>query len=205
LDSPDTILNITVESTAITGSGGEKAEILIAADLQNDEITANGKLRLNCNAVYSDKSQTVIPYIDDSNSKVVYLYDYLKEDFPATDSDIKVLIDGQEFYFFEAQPAIVDNRTLVPLRELAETLGCDVNWIAPDTIIISNDSENKLTLKINSPVYQIGNEEYSADAAPQIINNYTYIPIRILADYLGLTVEWDSASRTVILNSFSTY
>ncbi|MBR6258802.1 MAG: hypothetical protein IKR21_01145 [Oscillospiraceae bacterium] len=32
-----------------------------------------------------------------------------------------------------------------------------------------------------------------------MVNDRTYAPVRYLAEYFGYTVEWDGASRTVII------
>ena len=44
-------------------------------------------------------------------------------------SDITVKVNGEEIHP-EMAPVIVEERTLVPLRAVSETLGCDVSWDA---------------------------------------------------------------------------
>ncbi len=45
-----------------------------------------------------------------------------------------------------------------------------------------------------------GREIYS-DTPPQIINNRTFVPIRVISEALGLQVEWDGEARAVVLTS----
>jgi hypothetical protein len=45
-----------------------------------------------------------------------------------------------------------------------------------------------------------GRDIYS-DVPPQIINDRTFVPIRVISEALGLDVQWDSARRAVILTS----
>ncbi len=45
-----------------------------------------------------------------------------------------------------------------------------------------------------------GKEIYS-DTPPQIINNRTLVPIRVISEALGINVEWDQDTRTVVLTS----
>lgn len=55
-----------------------------------------------------------------------------------------------------------------------------------------------------TPVKLIVNGEditYKSDVPPQIINGRTLVPARALAEALGATVSWDSATNTVIVNS----
>lgn len=44
-------------------------------------------------------------------------------------------------------------------------------------------------------------KEISTDVPPQIINDRTFVPIRVVSESLGINVKWDSANRTVILTS----
>ncbi len=53
-------------------------------------------------------------------------------------SDIKLIINGQDITT-EAQPIIVDGRTLVPARAIAERLGATVAWDAKtNTVIVTS-------------------------------------------------------------------
>ena len=45
-----------------------------------------------------------------------------------------------------------------------------------------------------------GREIYS-DVPPQIINDRTFVPIRVISEALGVDVQWDSVRRAVILTS----
>lgn len=45
-----------------------------------------------------------------------------------------------------------------------------------------------------------GREIYS-DTPPQIINDRTFVPIRVISETLGVHVEWDQDARTVVLTS----
>ncbi|OPX91366.1 MAG: hypothetical protein A4E53_00711 [Pelotomaculum sp. PtaB.Bin104] len=43
--------------------------------------------------------------------------------------------------------------------------------------------------------------ELHPDTPPQIINDRTFLPLRFVAETLGINVEWDAATRTVIMTS----
>lgn len=47
----------------------------------------------------------------------------------AADSNIRVTVDGQLVAFEGQYPAIVDGRTLVPVRGVFEQLGFTVDWL----------------------------------------------------------------------------
>ncbi|OPX90736.1 MAG: hypothetical protein A4E53_00849 [Pelotomaculum sp. PtaB.Bin104] len=43
--------------------------------------------------------------------------------------------------------------------------------------------------------------ELTCETPPQIINDRTFVPIRVVSESLGLDVKWDSTTRSVILTS----
>lgn len=60
-------------------------------------------------------------------------------------SSIKVVVNDSAIAFTDAEPFIDDNgRTQVPVRALAESLGCDVQWNqeAQEVILVKNYTEN---------------------------------------------------------------
>lgn len=122
-----------------------------------------------------------------------------KEDWKSAQDDgfLKVFIYGQRLSFDEGEPMIISSCTMVPLRETCDYLGCEVSWQAPDTIVLSDGYSEDLILKINSPGYHLGNKSLTMGAAPLIINGRAYVPLRLVAEYLGYTLDWDEASQSV--------
>jgi len=112
-----------------------------------------------------------------------------------------VYIDGWPMEFEDVPPLLVDGYTMMPLRELAEMSGREVTWQPPDTIVLQDGYNPDLTFKINSTDFQVGNEMRVAEKAPVIINDRTYVPLRIAAECLGYTVEWDQSTKSVLLTS----
>ena len=79
----------------------------------------------------------------------------------------------------------MNNRTLVPIRIVTETLGGTADWNA-DTKVVSLNIDGKT---INM---QIG-------VAPIIIDNRTYVPIRFVAEELGATVDWNADTQEIVI------
>ena len=109
---------------------------------------------------------------------------------------------------FIAKPFIDENgRTLVPVRELCELLNYRVMWFdAPGRVAVSSVpiDEDKMYGKADSGCaggdgiwftigekqYRINGAYYEMDTAAQIVDNRTYVPLRILADFLGYDVVY---------------
>lgn len=97
---------------------------------------------------------------------------------------ISLMIDGKGIET-DVAPLIVQRRMFVPLRAIAEHTGAEVEYAA---------STGRVTLKtpIHSTAVFIGNEtaykdgqKYELDAAPQVKQGRTMVPVRFVSEALG--------------------
>jgi len=121
---------------------------------------------------------------------------------------ITLKIDGQTIAT-DSPPVIENGRTLAPVRAIVEALGYYVTWeektqtigiysYATDVMIIEMRVGSR-TAKV-----LVGSSNYDdrvMDVPAKIINGRTMVPVRFLAETLGMEVRWDEASRTVIITS----
>lgn len=120
--------------------------------------------------------------------------------------NISVIINGEELETPIA-PRIVDERLMLPMRSVFESLGAKVNWFDKDKIIFAAKSDSLITLKIG--VAQMSLQKISSDenisvpldAAPYIENEYTLIPVRAAAEALNAKVDWMDDTKTVIITT----
>lgn len=136
--------------------------------------------------------------------------DTQSETLSALAYDVEVTVDGELVVFTDAYPFISsENRTLLPLTAVSEYMGCTTAW-DNDTRTVRVDNEElglTMVMCIDSPVMVVKDnttgEVYGlrTDVAPEIYNSRTYLPIRIVAEVFGYTVDWDNDTRTVILTS----
>lgn len=151
----------------------------------------SGRLGLNGSADWSGQNQVIIPYINQYNSIRIVRQ-------PLPEPPIRVFLDGQELYF-EHPAWINEGGTMIQVSEIVKTLGYDISWQPPDSVLISSGSGNDLKLILNSSKYYIGGQEYKMPGSPEIIDGRLYAPLRVLAQYGGLKIEWDAALRWVTL------
>lgn len=102
------------------------------------------------------------------------------------------------------QPLILGNdRSLAGLRQISETVGALVTWNDATKTATFQTEERTVSVTIGSPVANIwdGKEyrSYLLDVAPVIVAGRTMLPVRFLAEALGLTVHWDPATATIDL------
>ncbi|MCL1809986.1 MAG: stalk domain-containing protein [Clostridiales bacterium] len=96
------------------------------------------------------------------------------------------------------QPPIIENeRTLIPIRTVAESIGADVEW-DPDAKTATLDrAGTSVTLTIGSNRAEVNGASVSLDAAPVIVNGRTLLPVRFVAETFSQNVEWDKQNRVV--------
>ncbi len=111
-------------------------------------------------------------------------------------AEIKVTVN-ERTVAMDTSPYITNNHTMIPVRTIAEILGCEVEWNSKERSVTIEDSENyvKLTLDANSA--EVNGERVQLDLPAVIKNNRTYVPLRFAAEGLQADVEWNDAERTV--------
>jgi uncharacterized protein YkwD len=123
-------------------------------------------------------------------------------------------LDGQEITFPYQQPVIVDGRTLVPVRGVFEAMGFEVRWDGERQAVSMDNGEWSLDFVVGSPYpMTVLHSRYERpeegprpqpsvrfvdfEVRPQIINGSTMIPLRAIAESVGVEVDWDGETRTV--------
>ena len=102
----------------------------------------------------------------------------------------KTMFVNGKAYEKDVAPVIMNDRTLVPIRFVTESLGGKVAW---------NEKEKEVVLTIDGKEIKmtIGKVLEKYGVAPVILNDRTYMPVRFVADELGATTTWDAVSKMV--------
>ena len=111
--------------------------------------------------------------------------------------EIAVKIDGTKMTPKDMPAVSIDGRTMLPMRQIATELGCEVVWNeATQQVYVINDTYT-LVFTINQKTGQQNGKEFTMDVPPMIVNDRTMLPVRALATALDLDITWDDATRTV--------
>jgi hypothetical protein len=122
----------------------------------------------------------------------------------------------------DEEPYIKNGRTYVSVRFIAEALGSKVEWIPEEKkVLISENTKEKesktdLSETVASTVYAneneaiklvIGSKEILAygqkkqtDAAAELVNGRTMVPLRFVSENLDCDVKWDELTYSVLIN-----
>ena len=119
----------------------------------------------------------------------------------APPAGISVTVSGTPVTWTDAEPFIdANNRTMVPLRAVADAMSLDVSWDAAAREAAFTDGSNTIIFPIGSTTSRTGGGRLiQMDTSAVIVSDRTYAPIRYLAEFFGCTVGWDAASKTVTL------
>lgn len=107
----------------------------------------------------------------------------------------------------DSLPEIVYDRTMVPIRAIAEELEYEVEWFAGEKgVLISND---EIAISLHIGIYVLAKKDLDTekteymelDVAPIIAADRTYLPLRAVGEALNCEVIWDGATRTIYINS----
>jgi SLAP domain-containing protein len=119
---------------------------------------------------------------------------------------VNINIDGVSVEFTEDSGVpFVDesNRTQVPLRATMEAFGAKVDWDQKNYVAIVE--KDGITVKV--PIWQSyiykNDELVFNDTSAMIIDNRTYLPIRVVLEAFGADVDWDGDTQTVIVTKGS--
>jgi uncharacterized repeat protein (TIGR02543 family) len=102
-------------------------------------------------------------------------------------------IDGVP-HFNDAAPFLdaMYNRTMMPLRAVANALNVEVEWLPETRTVLVFAPNQTLTLTVDVPLPDgIG--------MPVIVNDRVFVPIRYVAEMLGATVRWDADNMAVYI------
>ena len=115
-----------------------------------------------------------------------------------TINDVKIW-KFTEWVSNDVPPIIVNDRTMLPSRFVAEALGAKVDWNDAMKTVTIVKGDISIILVIGSDIAIINGEEVKFDAPAFIQNDRTYTPTRLVAEALGATVDWDGDARKVTI------
>lgn len=102
----------------------------------------------------------------------------------------------------DASPYIEDGTLMVPVRFICkEVLDADVLFSAVDRTVRINTSLHEMVLKIESSQVAINNRSFSLPKPPAVKEERVFVPLRFLAEVMGIKVTYNPADRTASLTA----
>ena len=141
------------------------------------------------------------------------LDDNSKDDNPNNDNSKNELVltigikDAKAFgsdKTMDAAPIIKNNRTMLPARFIAESLGAEVTWNGKKREVTIKGKNGKgqdvtIILTIDSGIAYVNGKKVKLDSPAFIENGRTFTPLRFVAEELGANVLWLPQEKKVVI------
>ncbi|CAM4309813.1 family 10 glycosylhydrolase [Saccharibacillus endophyticus] len=115
-------------------------------------------------------------------------------------SVIQIILDGQRIQG-DADPYIVSNTTLVPMRLVSTSLGAQIEWSQSDKVVKINQGGTLLSIPLGSKTAYVNGNAVELEASVTSLNGRIMVPLRFVGQGLGLNVNWSQATQTITLTT----
>lgn len=117
-----------------------------------------------------------------------------------THSPVTVSVDGY-FLASDTMPYIENSRTLIPLRAGAEALNAQVDWIQDDQAAVIKKGDRLIYFFAGQNNFYVNDQSHPLDVPLKNDNGRIMLPLRAFAEALNTSVDWDSETSTVNINT----
>lgn len=110
---------------------------------------------------------------------------------------IKIIVNGEEL-ILDAEPLLVNDTILVPIRPIFESLGMRLIWENERGVVTTTTAIGEVKIRIGSDIAVLGDGTVNLmPTYPRIVNGRTMVPIRFVAETMKADVNWSEGTRTV--------
>ena len=215
---------LTTDST-VNIYGGKINNLCLFTDPGNTTSLLQGEGKYNAN-IYGGEIGKII--CDANNSSAMFYVNYSSDaqnnianiiegegtgNLTVTDlskpqtTEIKLTIGVMTGYVngeakaLDAAPIIRNDRTMLPVRFVAENLGAKVEWNGATSTATLISEKATIEIVIGKSTAKVNGVETQLDSPAFIENSRTYLPVRFVAEKLGAKVEWNGATSTATLTA----
>lgn len=170
--NPVTIINNTTtinQSTNTTTNNANTNTNISGSTIANSNIASNNQT-----------SQTTT---NDNSIKVTKYVSVMVNGQPLQ-SDVKPFVNG-------------DGRTMLPVRAIAEAVGANVDWDPATQTATLTQGDKVVKVPVGRKTIIVGGSDVPMDTAAVIKDGRTLLPVRPVAEALGVKIDWDAATSTV--------
>jgi ElaB/YqjD/DUF883 family membrane-anchored ribosome-binding protein len=115
-------------------------------------------------------------------------------------ADIAVNLNGQPLAL-NAAPMQLGGRTLVPMRDIFEALGANLEWNAVAQTITATKDLTKIQLAIDNPNALINGRSVALEQPAALVNGRTFVPLRFVAEATGAQVDWNGPLQLISIRA----
>ncbi|MDD4663425.1 MAG: copper amine oxidase N-terminal domain-containing protein [Caldisericia bacterium] len=166
----------------------------VPATIVHDLFTVKVPITLYANTLVFDASDT----LGNKNSLTMSVYNYHQIMIKLTIGQVEATIEGKTT-ILDYPPYIKNSRTFVPIRFITEAFGATIEWEAKSQTIHITLGDMAILMQIGNNTVFVNGKSYLLDAAPEIQNSRTFVPIRFIAETFESAIDWDSTTQTIVI------
>lgn len=117
----------------------------------------------------------------------------------SNDKTVTVNVNGT-FINMDLPPYIENDTVFVPVRFVAEGLGATVNWDNDNQIALIKGNGRSIKLTPGKESIIVDGQSINTGFITCIYEGRIHVPLRIIAEFLGASLDWDAASYIVSIS-----
>ncbi|WP_405082268.1 phosphodiester glycosidase family protein [Paenibacillus chitinolyticus] len=104
---------------------------------------------------------------------------------------VQVAVNGQLSAGFKG--FIGGETTMVPMRPLLNAMNTEYKWDNAAHSLTLKKGDVEMVMTVGSYYIRVNGTDYWVPAAPQLLDNYLYVPLRFTAEKIGAEVKWNQS------------
>lgn len=109
----------------------------------------------------------------------------------------KVIVDGKVVGFEGQGPVAMERRLYVPMRGVLEKIGASVTYDSASRTVTASGNGRSITLPLEGSQGVVDGRSMRFAERPIVMNDRVLVPLRLLSEALGASVDWDAGKMTV--------
>ncbi|WP_434578915.1 copper amine oxidase N-terminal domain-containing protein [Thermoanaerobacterium thermosaccharolyticum] len=115
----------------------------------------------------------------------------------------KMKANGREIKF-DIPPVVKSGTTLIPVRAVVESLGANVNWDAASNTVTITKGDKTIVFDLNNSKVYVNGTEVTISMPAMEISNRTFVPLRFIAESLGVKINYDNNTGNIDIEDDNT-
>ncbi|HEX8552647.1 MAG TPA: stalk domain-containing protein [Abditibacteriaceae bacterium] len=117
----------------------------------------------------------------------------------ASNAAPRVELNGQPLQT-SVSPVVMNGRTLVPMRDIFESLGAQVNYNALTRGIVATRGTSTVNLQIGNRAASVNGQTVYLEQAPIVTAGSTLVPLRFVSEAMGARVAYFAPTQLVSIS-----
>ncbi len=118
----------------------------------------------------------------------------------AANTPIRLVVNGRVLTL-DVSPVLQEGRVLVPFRAIFEALGAKAEWDSATNQVTGRLGRSIVVLQPGQLGAWLNGAPAQLDVGPVIQNGRTLVPVRVVSEILGATVDWQQSTQTVAITA----